>query len=207
MKRPLLLVAALCALGALLWLMQRSADTSKPSAAPDGGGLAVAVPGSLPAFDAAPPVKDAGAPDAAWNGAYARANGAFGLPPQTVDEGIAQNALASFWKRVPGPTPTFRSERKVTVSLVVEDGRVAGARLELPKDGTTADLMAASPLLTGDHCGLEPSGMALSTAPHEPVVKGQFECNGKTIYYKGTVAFDDARPRPIAFDYRLEPFE
>lgn len=206
--KNVLILASILAVGALIWLMQRTADSGGTRATVDAGGLGRAAVAPLPAFDAGLPVKDVNVPDAAINGAYVRANGAFGMPAPLVDDALAINAAGEFWKRTPGPNPSYRSGRNVTVTLQVEDGKVAGARMEFPKTGMSADLMAASPLLTGDHCGLEPSGMVMSDPTRKGTkLTGDFVCNKRTIFYRGEVDRTGGPPRPLWFEYRLEAFE
>ena len=206
--KPLVWVAALVAVGGLLWWMQRSADDAKPRTAPDAGLNRVLVPTPLPGLDAGVvrPIADARVPDAAIDADYVRQRGTFGMPVTLVEQAISKDVLGEFWKREPGPTPVFRNKRDVVLKMTVEDGKVVGGRIDFPKTGATADLQGASPLLTGTMCALSPAGYEQADVSKGQARAGKFECHGKEIWYRGEVSFEGGPGHPVWFEYRNEAF-
>ncbi len=201
-------IAVLVALGLLVWWMQSTAVAPPQKPKPDAGALALAAPGTLPPMDAGvrPPV-DALLPDAAIDTAWLREHGTVGAPAKLVDEYVAREVLGEYWKRDGAQPLTWRNAQGVVVSLTAENGRVTGGRITFGKKSASPELQAASAFLTGSRCALQPPGSDQADTTKGTERSGQFECNGKTLHYKGEVSFDAGPGRPVWFEYSTSPLD
>lgn len=208
MRNVLILIIFAAAAGGLIWWMQSTAEPPARSGRSDAGLAVKASPGTLPGLDAgaARPVDAAPPPDAAVDEDFVRERGSLGMPVALVEKAFDDTVLGNTWKRVPGPTPTWRTDQKMEVSLLVEEGRVVGGRVTLPKDAATASLQGASPLLTGRHCALEPPGYVQADTSLGNRRSGSFECAGDKVWYRGEIAYEGGIAHPLWFEYRTEAF-
>ncbi len=207
--KPILAVVTIAALGLLVWWMQSTAKPAAPRAdRADAGGLAVAAPTTLPPMDAGvrPPV-DAMLPDAAIDTAWLHERGTIGAPAKLVDEFVAREVLGEYWKRDGNRPLTWRNAQGVVVSLVEEGGRVTGGRVTFGKKSSSPELQATSLFFTGARCALQPPGYEQADTTKGTARSGQFECNGKTLHYKGEVSFDGGPGRPVWFEYSTTPLD
>jgi hypothetical protein len=195
------------AVGLLVWWMQ--SEPRRVIAEPsnnDAGPSVPALRATLPPIDAGfRQLPDARLTDAAITIDGVREHGAVGAPVSVYEEYISREVEGPYWKRDPGQPLTWRGPNDVVVAARAARGRITGVRLSFGKKSASPELQGASGFLTGVRCALQPPGSDQADTTKGTQRSGEFECNGKTLYYKGEVSFDGGPGRPLWFEYSTSP--